>query len=140
MKKASLAGVVLLLTGCSGGNDEPTPCSLAHRKGTYVVHYDERANGTCGAISDALVQLTTGSSVPPGCRYDAEDKPSRDECDLTRRYTCPLDGAPGEASYVAITTERDGGAKFDGIVTVTARDDGGAVICVSSYNVSFTRR
>jgi len=139
MKSAALAGIVVLLAGCSG-TDAPEPCSLAHRRGTYVQHFDERPNGTCGAVSDQIVELTTGGGVPPGCRYDADDKPSFDECNLTRRYTCPLDGAPGTVSIVAVTTERDGGASFDGVFTSTIRDADGTIQCVSSYDVTYTRR
>lgn len=139
MKSAALAGVVVLLAGCSGGDDAPVPCSLAHRKGTYIQHFAERSGGTCGAVSDQLVEITTGGGVPPGCAYDADDKPSADECNLTRRYTCQLDGAPGTVSIVAITTEHDGGAKFDGILTSTIRNADGVVSCVSSYDVTYKR-
>jgi hypothetical protein len=137
-KSAVVMGV--LLAACSGSGDEPESCSLAHRKGTYVVHYDERANGSCGAISDQIAEITTGGGVPPGCGYDADDKPSADECDLTRKYTCPLDGVPGTVSIVAITTERDGGDRFDGIATTTIRDSDGVIQCVSTYDVTYTRR
>lgn len=138
MRSAALVGVVLLLAGCSS-HHKAVPCDLAHRKGTYIQHFAERSGGSCGAVSDQIVEITTGGGVAPGCRYDADDKPSLDQCDLTRRYTCPLDGAPGTVSIVAITTEHDGGAKFDGIFTSTIRDAAGAIQCVSSYDVTYTR-
>ena len=136
MAKALWAGVVLLIAGCS--SDDAEPCSLAHRMGAYVQHFAERANGNCGEISDQIVELTTGGGVPPGCGYDADDKPSADECTLTRRYTCPLENG-GTVGIVAITTEHDGGETFDGVFTSTVRDQAGALACVSSYDVTYSR-
>ncbi len=131
--------LLVLCSACSDGGDESEPCDLAHRRGTYVQSFDERSGGTCGAISDQIVEITTGGGVPPGCGYDADDKVSKDQCDLTRRYTCPLDGAPGTVSIVAITTEHDGGDRFTGIFTSTVRNEDGSIACVSSYDITYTR-
>jgi len=142
MKAAVWVAVGLLLAACSGDDgDKAEPCSLSHRKGTYVQHLEERANGTCGPLSDQVVQLSGGElSLPTVCAYDVQDMVSDDKCKLTRQYTCPLDGQPGVANYTVITTERDGGATLSGPMTITIRDANGDPSCKSTYDMTLTRQ
>jgi hypothetical protein len=142
MKTAALVGVVLSLAGCSSRDDEPEPCSMLHRDGAYLQSYDERPGGTCGAVTDQVVVIDRNSlnTLPPGCAFDANDRVSKDECQLTRNYTCPLDGAPGTVSVIAVTKESDGGAKLSGLFTATMRDGDGAFVCASTYDIMAVRQ
>ena len=133
--------VVLLSVACSGADDSEASCSSAHRSGTYVAHFTERPAGTCGAITDQVVQLSPGeASLPAGCAFDAPDSVSSDECGLTRQYSCPLDGAPGTVSVVAFSKERDGGRSFTGTLTAKMYDGTGALACASTYDVTWSRQ
>jgi hypothetical protein len=142
MKSAILAGMVLFSIGCSGGDDaKPVPCSGAHRTGTFIAHFVERAGGTCGHITDTVTKLdSTSGQLAPGCMFDDTDTGSVDQCSLTRAITCPLDGVPGTVSLVAVSTEHDGGKSFTGTTTSRIYDGNGTLQCVSTYDVTWTRQ
>ena len=114
---------------------------MSHRVGTYIQSFAERDGGSCGAIGDQVIVIgDNGGALPDGCAFDGDDITSADECKLTRRYTCPLDGAPGTASFVAVSVEQAGGRKLTGTVTATMYDGGGALVCKSTYDVSAERQ
>jgi hypothetical protein len=133
------AVVVLLASGCSSKDDAPS-CDLAHRVGTYVQHTTERAGGTCGILADQVVRVDNPGGLPPGCTKDAADSASGDRCEYDRSYTCETTNPAGAVSIVATTTEHDGGAKLTGVLSMTIRDDTGAFVCSSAYDVVFTRQ
>jgi hypothetical protein len=143
MKTATLGILVLSLTACSGADkDAAEDCAGTHRNGTYLQSFRERSGGTCGAVSDQVIAFDSRNSgtLGDGCAFDADDTVSADQCKLTRSYTCPLDGAPGTVSIVAITTEHDGGAKVTGTFTSRIHDGDGALVCASTYDVSYVRQ
>jgi hypothetical protein len=141
MQIITFLGIGLFLAACSGSDsDGSEPCSGAHRSGTYVAHFTERAHGNCGPIADQVVQISTGPNLPPGCAFDATDTGSVDQCTLTRAYTCPLDGAPGTISIVGVSKEEDGGARFVGTETARVYDGSGALVCSSTYDVVWARQ
>lgn len=139
MKSAALAGIVVLLAGCSGG-DKAAPCDLAHRIGTYVEHVVERAGGSCGIIPDQVVRTDNPGGLPPGCTKDAADSASSDRCNYDRSYTCVTTNPDAATSVVATTTEHNGGATLTGVLSLTIRDGAGAFVCSSAYDVTFTRQ
>ena len=140
MKSAVLVGLVGLFAGCSS-DDESPPCSLAHREGTYLAHFTEHADGTCGAISDQVVVLNGEKTpLPSGCAFVLNEGVTTDKCSLTRYYKCPLDGMPGSGSFIAVSAERDGGAKLTGTLNVNRFDDVGMLTCVSTYEATYTRQ
>ena len=141
MPRLPILAVVLISTACSGGDDKPdVPCSGAHRTGTYIAHFVERAGGTCGPITDAVTKLDNSGALPPGCSFDDADTGSADRCTLTRSITCPLDGVPGTVSLVAVSTEHDGGKTFTGTTTSRIKDADGRLQCVSTYDCTWSRQ
>ena len=135
-----LLGLVLLSVGCSGSDGEIS-CSTTDRAGAYVAHFTERANGSCGAIPDTVLRFSGGSGIGAGCRLDAPDVISRDQCTLERSATCPVAGTDQTLTIVASTRETEsGGAKLAGVETVTAFDGTGAFLCTSTYDLSATRQ
>ena len=143
MPRLPILAVVLISTGCSGGDDKPEPCSLAHRDGTYLQSFTEHPGGTCGPLQDQIVKLdasagTAMTGVPINCALDSADEVSSDQCKLTRAYTCM--NSTGSGSVVAISTEQDGGATITGTSTTTLFDLNGMVRCRSTYDIRFVRQ
>jgi hypothetical protein len=133
--------VVPVGDGGSGGDVSPTEgCDLAHRTGTYVQSFTERAGGNCGPLPDQVGVIEDALALPVGCTLDKPDKASADQCDLTRAFTCPLDGAPGTVSTVAFTSESDGGATLAGLFTLRIYDGDGALVCLGTYDLVATRQ
>lgn len=137
MRITLFLGAVILSTGCSG--DDAEPCDLAHREGTYLAQYRTRS-GDCGALPDAVIRLDANGELTPTCALDAPDDVSADQCSLTRSLTCAVENPDGTIQGVVITHERDGGARFEGLYTITIRDGAGAYVCGGTYDVTATRQ
>lgn len=139
MKTATLAGVVLLLAGCSEGEkDDPEPCALSHRVGTYLQVATERANGSCGPLPDQVLRTDDATSLAPNCRVDAPDEVSANKCKISRSFSCTVD--TGNSTTTWTTTEEDGGAKLVGVTSITLYDATGEFLCASAYDVTYTRQ
>lgn len=139
MKTPILNLVVLLSLGTGACSDDAgaVDCSKAHRSGTFLAKFTEREGGSCGPIPETVARLDADTLLE-GCELDAPDDWSADECTLTRSYTCPLDGAPGSASFVAVSHESADG--FEGTSTARVYDTAGALVCTSTYDVTWTRQ
>ena len=138
MRITLLSCVVLFAVGCSGSDDKPS-CDLAHRIGTYVAHFTERANGNCGPLTDQVVKIDNAAALPPGCTKDLADDASADRCRWDRNYTCVAkDGS--SVKIQATTTEHDSGKTLTGVETTTLFDADGNVLCTSAYDVVFDRQ
>lgn len=127
---------LVVLVGCSG-EDEPEPCDLAHRKGTYLQVAKERS-GDCGPLPDQVTRLD--GELPAECTLDAPDEISADQCKVSRSWTCAIASPPGSVQAVGVSTERDAGARLTGIITMTIRDGAGDYVCSGTYDVMFTRQ
>lgn len=141
--KTALLGILVLLSAACSGSDEGEACDVAHRDGTYLQTFEERAGGTCGALADQVVvvdadAMSSNTGVPLDCALDSPDELSADQCSITKVYTCAFDTQT--ISFVGITTERDGGKRLTGTVTATAFDLDGALVCRSTYDVAFVRQ
>lgn len=137
MKTVVVIGV--LLTACSGTDNEDTGCELAHRSGTYLVHYTEHSNGDCGALPDEVARVDDALALAPGCTLDAADDVSADACQLSRSFTCA--GKDGSRLVVQSTTrERDGGATLTGVFSTQLLDSSGGYVCSSAYDLRYTRQ
>lgn len=132
-----ILGLVVVLTACSGSDEEP--CDLSHRDGTYLAQYNNRS-GDCGALPDVVVRLDADAGPADGCSLDLPDDISADRCTLTRSFTCIVKQPDGTIQGVMVTHERDGGASFDGLYTLTIRDGSGAYVCSGTYDVIATRQ
>lgn len=135
--------IVAALAGCGGSEDDSSfICEVSDRAGTYVLHYQERPNGTCGQPPDEVVRLDGGGGISPACTLDAPDSWSSDQCRLDRSITCCEGGFC--TSLVGFTQQQDeSGARISGVFTMQIQELGplGTVIdgCVSTYDVTATR-
>ena len=129
---------ILVMTAC--GDDKPE-CSRSDRSGTYLLEYREYADGTCGPISDSVVQTGGGGSGPGQCNVTYENW-SSDDCELETTVVCNDPSLNAVGTFVSKTRQSDDNADvIDGITTLTARDaDTGALLCVSTYDVLLTRQ
>jgi hypothetical protein len=134
---------LLLLASCGSEDDEPFTCSQSDRAGTYLMHLDERPNGTCGPASDELVRLDGSGGIGDTCAFDAPDTWSADQCRLDRSITC-CDG--GFCTTVVGFTEQqdETGSEISGVLTLRIQEIGlsGTVIdgCASTYDVTAARQ
>lgn len=139
MQKMTLAMMVLLLGGCSGGDDEPA-CNVMHREGTYLMHATAKAGATCATPPDHITRFSASDAemAGEGCMYDEPNSWSADECSLTESTTCEL--SDGTLSLVGISHERDGGNKVTGTVSIQVHDVTGELVCSGTYDVTWTRQ
>lgn len=133
----------MLLVGCSGSDDSDFTCAQTDRSGTYLAHYDEGANGTCGELPDELVRLDPNGAIGDTCAFDAPDSWSSDQCRLDRSITCCDNNVC--THVVATTTQQDeSGAEISGILTMRAElgDGFGGIAdsCASLYTMTATRQ
>lgn len=127
-----------VLVGCSGA-DEAEPCDLAHRDGTYLLSYTERSGGTCGELPD-VVGRADPDSISDGCMLTEPDDVSADQCTLTRSLVCTVQNPDGAIYGIAVTKESGGGARLEGIYTMTIRDAAGELVCLGTYDVVAVRQ
>lgn len=132
-----------MLVGCSGGDGGggAITCSAQDRTGTYLMHFVERANGTCGAVPDALGVLDASDAPASGCTI-TEEVWSADKCDLTRTIVCDDVGNQTTSYGTGFTTQTtDDGSRLSGTLTMDVRDlYTGETICVSAYDVTAVRQ
>lgn len=132
----------LFLVGCGPEDDKTFTCEQSDRVGTYIFHYEERPNGTCGPHPDEVARLDN-SALPPECQYDAPDTWSADQCRLDRSITCCSGNTC--TSLVGFTEQRDeNGARITGIASIQIQqfDPSGNVAdgCTSTYDLAATRQ
>jgi hypothetical protein len=130
--------VVATLCGC--GEDELT-CSQSDRDGTYLAETSERS-GTCGDAGSMLVQMDNGSEVvETGCTTDYE-RWSDGNCTNESSVTCESPADNIVVVGVGVVTQEDsGGESFSGIMTMTIYElSSGALLCTSTYDVTYTRQ
>jgi len=116
---------------------EANICSPEDRSGTYLVHYEERSDGTCGPIPDSLGRVHPDDELTEGCIFTADDVWRDDDCTLERSIECNIDGV--KTTVAGLTTQQDPeGEAFEGIVSFVITD--GVTTCVSIYDVTYTRQ
>lgn len=128
-------GIVLLSTACSG-SDESEPCDLAHRQGTFVVHY-EVESGDCGLLPDEVATITDPHSAGD-CDLVSPDTWSSDECTNKRHISCP--GSDGSTLEMITELTEHSGDSYSGTLSTTLRDPKGIPLCSGRYRVTFERR
>lgn len=137
--KALLITIALVATAPACGGPE---CSKSDRTGTYRGVLTEGPGGTCGAMPDVVVPMTDGSGpADPGCTIKAESW-SADQCKNESTVECVSAPDNTRATATGVFTQQDGaGEVFDGVMTMTIkRLDTGATLCVSTYDVTYTRQ
>lgn len=114
-------------------------CREEDLTGTYRVVATE-VSGDCGPIGTFMARYTDGEpdELGTGCTA-GYDRRSEDGCKNERSTTCIGDGTRTVGSGV-INTE-PGGDEASGSLTMTVYEtDSGAVRCMSTYDVTYTRQ
>jgi len=104
------------------------------------LHFTERQGGTCGAISDAVIQGGSLSANTTKCTGPVT--PTTDNCEVAVDQTCATNAATAGGS-----THEVGRYKFSvdgsygtGISSVSVLDADGKALCASTYDLTFTRQ
>lgn len=140
MTKTMLTTVLLFALGCGDSSSKPGhptgPC--ADPSGAYLFHLSERG-GTCGAVPDSIITIDSISSAMAGSCQSANES-AADHCSATIHEICPQqDGGSIEAKGT-LNSEDNASTKLNGVWTITVYAPGGAVSCVGTYDVSYTRQ
>lgn len=147
-----VALTVLVAVACgpdSGSKPAPRPgidftCDATKdRIGTYLLHYQERAGGTCGAQQDSLVRLeSSGAVMAPGgtCALTVAPTVSNGGCTLTNTIDCTHADGNAESGTAETTQQDDSGSVITGVYDVTIFTPDGATLCSSLYDMTYTRQ
>lgn len=113
-------------------------CAKEEIDGTYAVTTTERS-GTCGSLPEYVVQYQDGETVADtGCTINYE-RVSKDQCTTEQSLSCQnADGTSSEG--VGVVTQEPGGATATGTLSVTIKDASGSVVCMSTYDATYTRQ
>ena len=145
MEKLSIAALLTVwLVGCGGEDENSFTCDPeTDRVGTYVISYDQRANGTCGEFPDQVVRYEAGGEgeALADCEFVQPDQWSSDGCRLDRSIRC-LDPETGFVSeIVAFTEQQDAdGERITGTLSIVITDPFSGDGCASTYDQVATRQ
>jgi len=120
----------------------------ANRAGiTYLVHYEQRPNGTCGAGTDRIINASSADALydggtDAGSPCTGFTTLSADNCEANYDNTCSDDGVvQGGKSRIAGHSEWSvDGSHAKAVEQWSAMGAGGQVLCNSTYDVTFTRQ
>lgn len=139
----------LLAFGCGGSDKAPTPgvdftCDASkERVGTYLMHMAERAGGDCGPVKDSLVRIGDGiASTSAGGQCVAVAPPTTSEggCKIETTARCMQpDGTVTNTVGESVQDTADG-SRMSGIADITVSDASGAILCSSTFDVTYTRQ
>jgi hypothetical protein len=129
----AVALVALPFAGCGSGTAEANPCATPGA--TYLEHFAEHPGGTCGPITDQVLNINhdgTIDTASPDC-----DSVTQDGC--TARDTNCRTSANGTdcTATTSVTFAKDGSAA-SGIATISCT--AGSSSCESTYDISAERR
>lgn len=137
-----LALAMAFSTACGSDADgtDPVECAPegADRRGTYLLSYDERPDGTCGAIADVLVSDIQSATLEESCEVQAE---RWTDCRFETSFRC-VDPDAGDILNATAFTDQvtSDGSIIEGIVTWDIRYPDGSPACVSTYDVRYVRQ
>ncbi len=122
MRGLALVAVVVL-SGCAVEAEDDTASAASSGSctaltGSYVVSWRERAGGSCGPITDMVVQMADPPRLSPGCTGTIDR--STDKCSVSTQQDC---------------TDPDSGARFKGNTTCKVARDGNSATCVFTMNM-----
>jgi len=133
-----LATLVLTMAGC-GGSDEGSSGPCEPLNGSFRVTFTTRS-GNCGQIPEMIVQSNggAGDSVPSGCRQDVWTR-SADSCRLDYDQTCSIPSTGGTIREVGVSHGSVDGASMTATEQMTVTNSAGAIQCLGTYELSYTR-
>lgn len=136
MMRVSLMVALLVVSACGG---EPEQCETP--RGTYLVEYDERPGGTCGAAADTLVVLDNLELADVECDPISQ-KESADQCRGDFDQSCDYlsdNVRMRQTGYIEIQDEK--GNRLEGVFSVQVRRlDNNNAICSSTYDITLTKQ
>lgn len=139
-------GLLLSLVACSSSSPTSAPGSTksqvttskanpcATPGATYQVHFVEQPNGTCGTLSDQIININPDGTINVSF-----------SCEKVVASGCTVQGTNcvGEADGVSCTGTSDStfasdGSSASGVETLSCSDSTSG--CTSTYQVTFTRQ
>ena len=134
---------ILGLVACSGADDDETvevaanPCATPGA--TYYARLHEQRNGTCGPVSDQIVNLgsdgqggATVNVATPRCKSSVQDG-------CTAKNTgCVTETNGIRCETTTSVTFAADGSSAEGLMSIRCSDDEGG--CSSTYLIEYTRQ
>lgn len=138
--RRTIAVVAASVLAACGGSSEPCDFDDAGKfTGSYLVSYDERS-GDCGELPDAVVLITSGSTIEAGCVINSHAQ-DPEACTTDADLTCTDTGTNVKLRVVGHLDAEPDGTKLTGVVTLTANTlSTGAAVCTSTYGVTYRRQ
>lgn len=130
MRRALL---LLALTACGGGDDEPLACNLGDLTGTWRVTYAQK-DGNCGPLPAETVSLASPSAA--GC-VEHSSSISSDRCRVEADETCPTGDGRGSQRWTVVLTQVEA-ARLTGSATVQGQHST-LGSCRSTYDITASR-
>jgi hypothetical protein len=129
-----LAGLVV---GCGSNSGDEGSGGCAQRAGTYVAQYTQRS-GTCGPRTESVKTSTEQAAAPePPCsgfiRY------TQDNCRVEYEADCPT-ATGGTVHQQGVADWDRNGNRGTATEEFQVFDATGGLVCVSTYDVTITRR
>ncbi len=126
--------------GCGGTDTSQAPSGpcFGRAGATYVIDYVQRS-GTCGAITEQVATPGAATDAQSACVGGATV--SADQCTVTLDTACPLSGNTGghDETRGTVRWSQDG-ATGDGVLDERIFDAAGALLCRSTYDVTYSRQ
>lgn len=125
---------------CGGGDDE-----CGGPSGRYLVRYQEVPGGTCGALSDEVVDETFALLSAPELPCVGSVSYTEDLCGVVFDFTCPepLISDTAQSQSIGSMTWATSGESADGSFQASIRDGVGTgastLICSSDYDFTMER-
>lgn len=130
---------LLVVTSCASPDADSGVCARRDDQ-TYVARYVERS-GTCGEGAEVVINAgPQPTSVDAPCKGSISY--SADNCEVTYESECPNDGAVKGATLIVTgkSTWAEDASSGSAIEQWTLRDRDGKTVCMSTYDVTVTRR
>jgi hypothetical protein len=131
--------VALAVAGCgSDSNSDPPaqtgPCTDV--SGSYLIHYAQRAGGTCGAIPDYVWAAVPGGASMSGVGCTGADQLSADKCTETADVTCVVgDVTVNIRGTLHYTVDASSASGVFGI----AKSNTAGQSCSGTFDITYTR-
>lgn len=129
--------LAMCLAAC-GGDDSATGASgpCAALSGSYLIHYAQRAGGTCGPIPDYVAVMIPGGASMSETACTGPDQLSADQCTETADMTCVTGGITvNMRGTLHISVD---GSFASGVFGITKSN--GTQSCSGTHDITYTQQ
>jgi len=129
-----LYGVSLL--ACGGGNAAPRANPCATPGATYLEHFVEGSGGTCGPISDEIININADGTIASTTQISCQTE-SQSGCTAHNTGCSTMTNGTTCSATTDVTFASDGSGAT-GLETITCSNSSAS--CTSTYTVTLTRQ